>query len=290
MAPEVSATTGAEPTTADGQGSDTTAGSGIGVVDGTVSTSTSTSTTTTSSTTSDDPLPPMDECDCGFISASDVPILECDLAAQDCERGMKCTIYIDLNVDEWMGSMCVSVVPEPVSLGGICTVEEHFGSGFDDCEEGAMCFYVDPETLQGTCVGFCRGPNPPWMFTCYEDGTTCRRDPIFGGPELLCLPECDPLAQDCPANQGCYALTVDGWFCEPTFGGSTAEPGDFCDDDTDCVPGSICSGSGSLAACETSGCCTPICEIAMDEQCPNYPAELCRPLSARLPQLGFCGE
>jgi hypothetical protein len=183
---------------------------------------TSTGAFGSTSTGADHPPPPMDEADVGFIDLFDTAILECDLAAQNCGLGNKCTLYIDPNVDEWMGSMCVAVVPGPALLGEPCTVEGHYGSGYDDCERGGMCFYVDPATLQGTCVGFCRGRNPPWMAVCEQDGTVCCRDPVVAGPELLCLAECDPRTPACPAGQACEDLTVDGWFCEPDPGaGST---------------------------------------------------------------------
>jgi hypothetical protein len=83
---------------------------------------------------------------------------------------------------EWNATKCSALDPDSKAPGEPCTAEGSGVSGVDDCEEGSMCWDVDPDTLQGFCVAFCIGT---------------EANPSCADPELVCtildfLPLCLP--------------------------------------------------------------------------------------------------
>jgi hypothetical protein len=111
-------------------------------------------------------------------------------------------------------------------------------------------------------VPFCKGSeNDP---SCDD---ACDHCTITGsGVLILCLPTCDPLAQDCPAGETCY-----GW--SDTFlymaGQGRASPGDPCRFIDDCEPGSFCASAARVPGCVGAGCCAAFCAVTAVEPCPG---------------------
>jgi hypothetical protein len=76
-----------------------------------------------------------------------------------------------------------------------------------------MCFYVDPDTLEGVCVETCGGTvDEP---TCLEGTCVVQYD----GALPLCLTTCDPKASTCEKGENCEPVadeTVDVDACTPS--------------------------------------------------------------------------
>ncbi|MBL9102659.1 MAG: hypothetical protein JNL82_17060 [Myxococcales bacterium] len=133
--------------------------------------------------------------DCPDMGAAN---LECDVFAQDCPEGQKCSAWADDGGDAWNATKCAPVAETPGAPGDACVVEGSAVSGIDDCDRGAMCFFVDPDTAAGTCTRLCSGtPDAP---VCPQ-GTTCVIS--NAGVLNLCLQTCDPDAPTCPQGQTC---------------------------------------------------------------------------------------
>jgi hypothetical protein len=175
--------------------------------------------------------------------------------------------------DQWNATRCSPVADDPRQPGEECTVEGSGTSGIDDCDIGAMCWDVDPATNMGTCVAMCTGDeeNP----ICEDRSTTCAIS--NDGALALCLPVCDPLAQDCPEGEGCYPVQ-DDWRCRSDGSGEMGGYGDPCETINGCDPGLICLDPSVVPPgqpCEgSSGCCTEVCDLtdaAGDAQCAGAP-------------------
>lgn len=209
------------------------------------------------------------------------PHYACDIFAQDCPSGEKCTNWAFDGGPMWNGTKCVPVVDEPAGTGEPCHVEGSGTSGIDDCDSESMCFYIDPETLEGICTPFCTGQ---------------ERDPQCDGPDqfchiqadgalILCLSLCNPLLQDCwSESQGCYYVGND-WSCGVDTSGDMGGYGDPCEFINACDPGLLCLDASTVPAgqaCEgEAGCCTEICDLsdpAGDLQCAGAAGgQLCQP-------------
>jgi len=142
-------------------------------------------------------------CSDAFLFDPDCPdmgaaSLECDVFAQDCPEGQKCTAWADDGGDAWNATKCAPVAETPGAPGDACLVEGGAVSGIDDCDRGAMCFFVDPDTAAGTCTRLCTGtadaPVCPQATTC-----VISNDGVLN----LCLQTCDPDAPTCPQGQTC---------------------------------------------------------------------------------------
>jgi hypothetical protein len=196
-----------------------------------------------------------------FVLRPDTPPMsECDPKLQDCPEGEKCTAWANDGGSSWNANKCVEVTGTGVD-GDPCTVEGSGVSGIDDCAKGYMCWDVDPQTAMGVCVAFC-DPNdvcPP--------GTICaiQNDGVLP----LCSVSCDPIVQDCPEGQGCYAKDGDNGelICIPDASGTAGLDGDPCEFDNVCDPGLVCIGGS--AGCMTMWCCTPWCDLTEPNTCPG---------------------
>ena len=198
-----------------------------------------------------------------MAECTDVPMGEvCDPWLQNCPAGQKCMPYISEG-NAWNALACSPIAENPKAVGEPCTVEESGGSGIDDCEWGAMCFYVDEESLEGTCVAQCSGtPADP---VC-ADGTSCA---IWNeGVLTLCIHTCNPDLDECPAGQMCEPVAEDQFLCVP----EGVDPGGYGQDCTafECNPGLVCIDADHHAACVegATGCCSPYCEID-GRPCPD---------------------
>ena len=194
---------------------------------------------------------------------------ECDLFEQDCPPGEKCMPWSNDGGSAWNATRCSPIADDPAGPGEPCMVEGSGVSGLDDCELGAMCWDVDPETMEGTCMPFCVGSaNDPY---CEDPSRYCA---ISGdGVLILCVPTCNPIEQDCPDGSACYPVH-DYWTCAPDASGELGAYGDPCEFINVCDPGLVCLGSAAVPpgeACEgAAGCCSEICDIADplgDAQC-----------------------
>jgi hypothetical protein len=194
---------------------------------------------------------------------------DCDVWAQDCPPGTKCMPFAEDGSIVWNATKCTPLDPDPAAVGETCSVDGGPTSGIDDCELGAMCWGIDQTTNTGTCVALCTGS--PAAPTCADEAAHCN---VFGGGTAnVCLTLCDPLAQDCPAGENCYA--VDGSFtCIYDAGGPYGEYRAGCDYVNVCDEGLYCAPAVSVPDCNvgTIGCCTPFCDLAdpgATEGCPG---------------------
>jgi len=226
----------------------------------------------TSTTTASDPSPsttaPADdtrgtasssETGIIFLPEPDVaaPVSECDIFQQDCPRGEKCMLWASDGGHDWNASKCVPIAEDPAGADEPCHVEGWPTSGLDDCALGMMCWDVDPDTLQGTCVPFCVESKN--AFVCEDPQRHC----FIGSVLALCLRACDPLGRDC---EGSLCIPqADLWICAPDASGDMGAYGDPCEFINVCDPGLVCLDESSQPPglpCEGSlGCCTELCDI-----------------------------
>jgi len=204
-----------------------------------------------------------------FIVPDDIPNgeFECDPWAQDCMKGEKCMPWANDGGSSWNSTRCAPLDSDFVVVGDECTVEGSGVSGIDNCELGAMCWNVNPETNTGTCVAFCSGAeaNP----VCEDPGTSCNI--LNDGALILCLPNCDPLLQDCNEGEACYP-TNDAFSCVPDAGGEMGAFGEGCEYLNVCDAGLFCAAPDGVPDCEGSlGCCSSFCEFTDPEASASCP-------------------
>jgi hypothetical protein len=151
---------------------------------------------------------------------------------------------------------CVPVDPQPDSVGEPCTVEGGPTTGLDSCDIGLLCWDVDQDTSTGECVPLCvTDENSP---VCEYADHTCS---ISGSGFAICLPSCDPLAQDCDPNQGCWPLGDEGFVCTVDASGDMGALGDGCEFINNCDPGLYCAWNEAVPGCAGTGCCTEYCDL-----------------------------
>ncbi|MCA9653947.1 MAG: ribulose phosphate epimerase [Myxococcales bacterium] len=202
------------------------------------------------------------------------PTFECDIFAQDCPEGEKCMPWASSG-GTWDATRCSPIDENPGQPGDECSVEGGGASGIDSCDIGSMCWDVDPETNMGTCVAMCTGDsaNP----ICEDPDTSCSI--ANDGAIVLCLPNCDPLLQDCAEGQACYPV-ADIWVCGPDASGEMGAAGDPCEFINVCDVGNICLDASAWPDCAGSiGCCSPVCDTTDpmgDAQCPGA-GQTCQP-------------
>jgi hypothetical protein len=215
----------------------------------------------------------------------------CDVWAQDCPRGEKCTPYANDGGSSWNALKCVPVMEDPAGEGEPCFVVDNGVSGIDNCELGAYCWNVDEEN-NGNCVALCIGtPESP---TCPDpENTYCA---ITGdGVINLCLATCDPLLQDCKAGEVCIYHWDDSFGCVFDASGEEGQAHDPCEFVNACDPGLICLYTQSAVECDAmaSGCCEPYCDLTLPNTCPGM-GQVCTPLFEAgmappgLEDVGYC--
>jgi hypothetical protein len=184
--------------------------------------------------------------------------VECDVWTQDCPDGEKCMPWANNGGNSWNATRCSPVDDNPGQVGDECTVEGSGVSGIDSCDVGSMCYYVDPETGTGTCVGFCQGsPAAPMC----DQGFLCSIS--NDGVLILCRRECDPLLQDCMGSAACLpANGSDGFVCIVDASGEGGGAGDPCEYLNACDPGLFCANAQVVPNCVGSGgCCSEFCDL-----------------------------
>lgn len=184
----------------------------------------------------------------------------CNVWSQDCSSGEKC-MPIGVSDSGWTAARCSPVAEFPVALGDPCTMSEGPLGGFDDCDEGAFCYFWDAETGEGKCLPFCTGG--PLNPQC-PSGMACGFDVL--GTMALCRAECNPLEQDCEEpNAICRDVPGGDAFACYVQGGllseSSTQP---CTTDNGCPAGSFCAPSEKVLGEAFSGGfrCTPYCDVS----------------------------
>lgn len=208
-----------------------------------------------------------------FIASSDGgPMYECNPWEQNCPRGEKCMPWA-VGEGSWNATRCVPIDDDAKPVGEPCTVVESAVSGIDDCEFGAMCWSVDPETNIGECVAFCRGSEQDPQ--CPD---ACDACPVGAAdPFNLCFPQCDPIAQDCGPGKACQAVH-NTFVCVSDVSGDAGLVGDPCEYVNTCDAGNFCASAEMVPGCETAGgCCAPFCDAAADTCDLLLPGTTCVP-------------
>jgi hypothetical protein len=230
---------------------------------------TSSATTTTSSTTGADTGGSDDTM--SFIAPPDGGVSgQCDPMAQDCPEGEKCTAYSNTEGQPWNANKCVPDDGDG-QAGDPCDIEGGKYTGIDNCDVGLICLMTDDMGLGGACVEFCNA-----RMTC-DNGGTCA---IYNDGSLpICLVTCDPLVQDCPMGQGCYASATTNDFVCFKYSGMDGEgaPGDPCNYLNQCQPGTACLDPTAVEGCGAeAGCCSPFCDLSDPDPNANCnPTEMC---------------
>ncbi len=200
----------------------------------------------------------------GFITDPDGGNIgiECSIWDQDCGDGEKCAPWANDGGSSWNATKCVPVDAAPAQPGDPCTVEGSGVSGIDTCDVSSMCWDVDPETNEGTCVPFCTGDeNAP---ICNNPNSSCSI--ANEGVLILCLPSCDPLLQDCAEGQACYPID-NAFVCAPDASGEDqGADNDPCEYINACDPGNICVNPDIVDGCPagSGGCCQNVCDLSAD--------------------------
>lgn len=252
--------TGASATTATtGTGTGTTTYAGTTTTTGAATAATTTAADSDTGANVVDPTDP--SCDC-----------TCDLWLQDCPRGEKCVPYDGSGDGAWTHVKCVPIVSDPAPPGETCTVEGSPVSGVDTCDGQGLCWNVDPGTLTGTCVAMCIGsPDAP---ACADPYTDCII--TNGGLLNLCRPRCDPVAQDCLADDRCIPnpMNPQRFLCalDSQIRLDLFAP---CEYANDCAAGLTCEDSALAGECDpmASGCCLPFCDVDEPNTCPGQDLE-----------------
>jgi len=194
---------------------------------------------------------------------------DCDpRRTNDCPAGQKCSYVVDPSFGPT--NRCVALLGEGLE-GDSC---ELLGDS-DDCAAHKICWATDADGSGGVCVEFCTT-----SLTCGGDVNICSV--ASGGLLPLCLPRCDPLAQDCAEGWGCYPDKSRRWVCDRDQSGALGGHGEPCACLNCCAPGFACL-SGALIDAEGCGvdgaesCCGLICPLdqaATQDVCPTE-AERC---------------
>ena len=201
---------------------------------------------------------------CGGIKGQHVALVsfECSPWDQDCCPLEQCVPWANDGGDSFNANRCSPVADNAAAVGEPCMVQGSAVSGLDDCELGAICWNVDPDTLEGTCVPQCAGsPDAP---ECPED-LVCS---IAGeGSVNVCLPPCNPLMDSCPMDEACFDYG-EQFVC--TGLPETAAYGEPCHWINACEPGLVCV-DGETIGCDDPACCTSLCNLTDGEPNPACP-------------------
>ena len=115
------------------------------------------------------------------------------------------------------------------------------------------------------------------------------------GALVICLPNCDPLQQDCEEGEACIP-NGDNFLCVFDISGDGGQANDPCAFANSCDPGLTCLDpmtASSVCMQGRSGCCQPFCEFP-NSPCPN-PDQKCvqwfdpmMPIPPGLENVGVC--
>lgn len=196
--------------------------------------------------------------DCTTSTSGDTK--QCSVWEQDCPRGEKCMPWAN-DGGSWNATKCSPLDPNPGQDGDKCTVTDSAVSGIDSCDLGLLCWFVDNETGEGTCIPMCENESSP---TC-PAGKTC--DISNEGVLILCLEACDPVVVDCPEGQICFPAATEGFICDFDASGDAGAYGDPCEFINVCDPGLFCADPTDVPGCNAGGCCSEFCDINLPNTC-----------------------
>ena len=203
---------------------------------------------------------------CGATSCEEPvePVhIQCDVFAQDCPEGEKCAPWADNAGTSWNATKCVPVTGDG-QPGDPCVAPEGPVGGLDDCAKGALCWDVAEEN-QGACIAMCSGTAD--VPICTDESTSCAM--VNEGVLNICIPDCDPLAQDCLSNGLCIPFE-DTFIC--VLEAQAVGLFEHCAFVNGCQQGLLCSEPSWAAEChpEAEGCCLPMCDLDDPEVvCPG---------------------
>jgi hypothetical protein len=219
-----------------------------------------------STATDDDPTIGSSDDDAAvtFVSGWDIMGDPCDSFLQDCPEDMKCVPYA-AGGGTWDSNKCVPILGDQAT-GEPCKYDGAVEST-DDCDGMNWCWNVD-ENGNGICHAFCGGtpdtPECPPMSHCSINGS---------GGINLCIPTCDPVAQECLDEMACFWTGLDFTCTWTTQNISTGQPCGFIND---CAEGNVCVDAAVLPMCNGSACCTNYCHLQQgDTQCAALPGTAC---------------
>ena len=228
----------------------------------------------------DVPPPPTSDDDTsgvGFVGNSEVGANnECSTYKQDCPEDEKCMPWANNGGTSWNATKCTPLDANPADLGDPCTVEESGVSGVDNCKRHTMCWNVDPETLEGECIGLCMGSE--FEPTCEDDFAACET--TSDGTLSLCVSPCHPLDQDCSPGNTCIPDDDDFSCIFLPDEDEVGVYGDPCEYANACALGLYCADATVVPGCEgPQGCCQHFCDLEQPAatQCIGYPLEDCLP-------------
>ncbi|PRQ06674.1 hypothetical protein ENSA7_35500 [Enhygromyxa salina] len=187
--------------------------------------------------------------------------LACDVWLQDCPPEQKCSWEV---IDAVAHPSCVPLVADARPPGEPCMTLGDPGSGHDDCELGAICSWLDEQNV-GVCLALCSGS--PVAPSCADEAVPAICQPCSGCPSL-CIPTCDPLADDCGPGYAC-APNAGNFTCTPAANLGAGVLGDPCEYAVQCAEGFACIDGATVPGCEQVGCCSPFCKLSLPE-CPNF--------------------
>jgi hypothetical protein len=192
---------------------------------------------------------------------------ECDLFAQDCPPGQKCSFFDDdlYYDDDEPVAACVPVTPDPRQPGELCHFNEP-GMGLDDCAPGSFCLpYRSDGAGASVCVALCEART----YDC-PDAHLCI---LLGGGLFWCHFMCDPLLQNCSEGLACDSMQD----CSPVSPGRfDRPPGAPCESTTQCTPRSTCFPAKYVPDCAAEWCCTELCDLQAPSMC-TLPDQSCEP-------------
>jgi hypothetical protein len=124
-------------------------------------------------------------------------------------------------------------------------------------EEAEECDGADLEGMTCESLGYM-----PGLLAC---SVSCTFDISMCGLTL-----CDPILQDCAADEGCYPIRK-AWGCASDASGAVGAYGDACEFVNACDPGLTCLNVDAVPGCGGAvGCCSEFCELSDprgDAQC-----------------------
>lgn len=201
----------------------------------------------------------------GFVVGADLGAAECDPGAQDCGAGLKCTPYASDGGCCVDTTRCVPVTGDR-GEGEACTR----AAGNDDCAAGLFCLTAQSGgSGPGQCIALCDVEDP--SAACGADHCVQFNEGVLP----LCRAACDPLAQDCPEGQACYAsLTEQVFVClDSSYAPGQGQQGQACGTISACQAGLLCAPAGELEGCQAKLCCTALCPIGSQGCPPPYTCE-----------------
>lgn len=167
----------------------------------------------------------------------------CDVAAQDCGAGRRCTLVASPTADSPDVAACLPTTG--TAAEGDACVYNGSARGRDTCGAGLYCGHTGARNSgTGLCRRMCSLTNP----TC-PDGTVCSVQSLLTD-QGVCLPPCTPFGGGCSAETRCAPgsiITTEGkrgaeWVCH---GIGSTRPGEVCGGARDaCIENYFCVSLG----------------------------------------------